>query len=261
MLDPDPINEPGALDIIGRMKIDPAALYLQLANLIETMPDLDAGRPYPPETMQWLGRAEALVRASGDASATVAFHHKAQTLGDAVLGRGNAHAIRALLYGALAQAELSAPAAAQGTFIAAGDTFTAFAAVAKVFQRAKRQLLLVDKWAEPSILTDFAVTAPEGVEVRILTALKEARRVLLRPAVERWQAQFASARPIVVRMAQPALLHDRLILVDETEAWVLQQSFNHLAEATHTSISRTDAELAAAKAEAYSVLWDGAEPL
>lgn len=234
---------------------------MQITQLVASMPNLEAGRPFPPATMQWLGRAAALLEASGSRGEAMSIRHKMETLGDALLGRGNAHAIRALMYGALARAELAAPASSQGTFIPAGDMFTAFAAVGKVFARATRELLLVDKWAEASILTDFAVTAPEGVEVRILTAMKETRRAILKPALERWAAQFGSLRPVSIRMAHAALLHDRLILVDATEAWVMGQSFNHLAEATHTSISRTDPELAAAKVAAYTAMWDAAEQL
>ena len=45
--------------------------------------------------------------------------------------------IAAIVYGALAKAEFAAPAAVQGTFIAADHFFTAFAAVGKVLKTAR----------------------------------------------------------------------------------------------------------------------------
>ena len=38
-------------------------------------------------------------------------------------------------------------------------------AVAKVLARAKKDLLLVDGYADQTIITDYAITAPEGVQL------------------------------------------------------------------------------------------------
>ncbi len=243
------------------MSLDPESLYIHLGRLVASMPDLRGPGPITPEINQWLGRAVALVEASGANGADIAFLKVATQGLDTVLRDQNAQAIAAIVYSALARAEMNAPASAQGAFIAAGDALNAFAAVAKVLARAKNDLMLVDGYADPTILTDYAVTAPEGVQLRILTANKESRKLALRPAVERWGKQFGADRPIAVRVAPAASLHDRLILVDGAEAWSPGQSFNAMAERSHTSIVKSDPELSAMKVQAYEAMWQNADPL
>jgi hypothetical protein len=69
----------------------------------------------------------------------------------------------------------------------------------------------------------------------------------------------AAIRPI--SLAPAKTLHDRLIIVDEAIVWLLGQSFNKLAERSHTSIVRVDTETAALKIRAYTKEWEAATPL
>ena len=69
-----------------------------------------------------------------------------------VLREANAHTIAVIVHEALAKAELNAPATAQGSFIAAGSTFDAFAAVGKVLAEAKTDVLMVDPYADEKVL-------------------------------------------------------------------------------------------------------------
>lgn len=242
------------------MTTDPETLYLHLRRLVATMPDLASGDTRDPERLQWLGRAAALIEKSGDLTDFVQL--KASADGIDFLRRDvNARKIESIVHRALARAELQAPASAQGAFIAAGDTLNAFAAVAKVLARAKSDILMVDAYADQTIITGFAVTAPEGVKIRILGADREARKMSLRPAVANWTQQFGPSRPIEVRVAPQADLHDRLILIDGTEAWSAGQSFNGMAQKSHTSIERSDAELATMKIQAYEAIWKTAQLL
>ncbi len=235
-------------------------LYAQLRQLVASMPALAGPGPITAEDHGWLGRASALVEAAGEGRDATMLKMRIDSLGT-ILRSQSAHSIAAIVHRALSRAEMAAPAAARGAFIAAGEPFSALAAVAQVFGQAKTGLLLVDKYAEASILTDFAVTAPVGVEVHILTMLKEAKRATLTPVIERWALQFGTTRPVSVRMVPGSALHDRLILVDWTDAWITGQSFNHLAETAPTYLSRLDPELAEAKVAAYREMWEGAEPL
>jgi hypothetical protein len=233
--------------------------YFEFRELVSTLPDLDGDDWATPTGRMWLGRSHAAVQANGDPFDAISFRTAMDGLGT-VLHQRNVQTIVSILYRALAHAERLAPAALQGQFIAAGQHLSAFSAVAKVFARAQRDLLLVDGYADQSIVTDFAVTAPEQTSIRILTADKEARKQVLRPAIERWSRQFAS-RALSARTVPAATLHDRLILVDGSEVWILGQSFNGLAQRSHSSISQLDSELAVQKVEAYGALWASASPI
>lgn len=48
------------------MQIDPESYYRQLGRLIESMPDFWGFDQFTSETHQWLGRADALIMASGE---------------------------------------------------------------------------------------------------------------------------------------------------------------------------------------------------
>jgi hypothetical protein len=125
------------------MPLDAEALYVQLGRLVETMPDLEAGMPFPPETDKWFGRAYALVRVVNlvDAVQFGLAVTKAKSYHTKIHDEG-CNEIRDIIYRNLAVAELDAPASAQGAFVPAGNAFDAFAGIGKVLGAAKRDLLI-----------------------------------------------------------------------------------------------------------------------
>lgn len=193
------------------MLINPEALYFQLGRLVASMPDLHSG-PITSDFSQWLGRAAVLVEAVGNRYDAALLMVAADSI-NGMQRSIHAGTIVSVIHRALARAEVNAPASEQGAFIAAGNTLNAFAAVAKVLAMAQADILIVDGYADQSIIADFAVTAPANVTLRILGANKEVRKLAMRPAASRWATQFKD-RPLEVRVASAAILHDRLILID-----------------------------------------------
>src|SRR3546814_17534560 len=100
------------------------------------MPELDGTGPITSEINQWVGRAIALVEASGAGVADIASLRVCSQGLASTIRNQNAQAIATIVYSALGRAELKAPVSAQGAFIVAGDTLNAFAAVAKAIGRA-----------------------------------------------------------------------------------------------------------------------------
>lgn len=237
------------------MALDPQALYVQLGRIIETMPMLRAPSR-TPAMKQWLGRASALVEASGNGVDTGLFTIAAvNVLSHTVMVNARAaDEIETILYRSLARAELNAPTSAQGAFIPTGGGFDALAALAKIMGAAKSSLLLVDPYMDEKLLTDFAAVAGEGVFLQLL-ADQQSVKPALKPAAARWMAQHGQLRPIEARLAAARSLHDRLIVVDQSEAWVLTQSFNAIAARSPASIVRSDTETAALKIAYYENVW------
>ena len=64
-----------------------------------------------------------------------------------------------------------------------------------------------------------------------------------------------------VRLAAARTLHDRLVIVEDRDAYTLGQSFNRLAKRAPTSLVRADAETAKMKAVAYADIWSQAKPI
>jgi hypothetical protein len=172
---------------------------------------------------------------------------------------GKAQEIVAIVHHALATVEARLPAGAKGSFIAAGGVFDAFQAVGKVLATAASDVLIVDAYGGHEVL-DYALATPELVKLRVL-ADRARYQKSLKPAGEKWSAQFGASRPLELRLTAPKTLHDRLIIVDQKAVWSVGQSFNALATRVHTSISRLEPEIASQKLDAYATMWNAASPL
>ncbi|WP_367394975.1 hypothetical protein [Cupriavidus sp. Agwp_2] len=242
------------------MKIEPESLYMQIGQIIATMPDLTRVGHYSNDVLQWLGRAAALIEASGDIADSVTFRNLTGRLHFQGMRPSLTQEIALLLHRALARAEIRAPASAQGSFIPVGESFSAVAAVSKVLAGARQTVLIVDPYADAKVLTDFAVLAPEGVQVRILSDAGTVKPSL-KPAAESWSKQYGAARPLEIRLAPARSLHDRIITVDDAQAWTLTQSLKDFAARSPASIVKVDAETGGLKIGAYSVIWQEAAAL
>ena len=232
--------------------------YMRLTHLLSEMPELMTPGPVTTEMQKWLGKAVAVVDdgdkvAGGELEAIVKLFPP-----DLLLRKHSVQQVVSILHIALAKAELVVPAALTGSFIAAGSSYDAYAAVAKVLKSAKADLVLIDPYASETVL-NYALAAPENVSIRVLSDSATVKPSL-KPAAVAWATQHV-ARPLQARLAAPKTLHDRLILVDGSTAWSLGQSFNKLAERAHTSISQLEPEIAKMKLAAYTAMWNAAVPL
>lgn len=73
--------------------------------------------------------------------------------------------------------------------------------------------MLVDPYADDTLVSDFVALAPEGIPVYVL-ADAGAARPSLKPGAQRWTTQWGAKRPFEVRLAPAKSLHDRLIITD-----------------------------------------------
>jgi len=242
--------------------MDPQALYTQLGRLIESAPNFGGASRLTAEQHKWLGQAHALVTQAGAIADAVTIAQSVPNLtnGMAVTRARAQEAILGAVYRALATAELAAPANAQGAFIPAGNAFDAHVAFAKVFGAATKEVLIVDPYMDDKALTEFGVLAPEGTTIRLLSD-ERTFKPALPPAVAKWREQYKISRPLEAKLAPPSSLHDRLVIVDQRDVWVLTQSTNAFATRAPASIVRVDPETAALKLAAYVTVWTASKPL
>src|SRR4051794_14378983 len=124
--------------------MDAETLYFQLRQLVATTPKFDNTNAVAAEDRLWLGRAAVLIPLAIPTGVdALKFSSACDSIGNGseVMHPLHVATLLSVLNRALAQAEMAAPAAAQGQFVGAGDAFSALAAVAKVFNRAKGDLL------------------------------------------------------------------------------------------------------------------------
>lgn len=235
--------------------LDAENIYRRIGRLIETAPASPTNSQLSPDLLKWCGQALAAVQLTGDlllkAEITVAI--------DGLQANTRAVAfqkIMMVLYKALALAEIHAPAGAQGAFIPVGNSFDAFAAVAKVFGAATEDIFLVDPYMDESVLLDFGGSVPDGVSLRLLTDKATVKSSLVQ-AAGRWKEQYKS-HSFGLRFALPRALHDRSILIDGIQAWSVTQSLKDLAKRSPAEIVRAD-DTALLKIAAYEDIWTKAE--
>ena len=248
-------------------RMESEALYAQLGRIIEGAPNLKTlppgARPgtIPPLTadqMLWLGRAEALITEVFGYPVTVGFLQIWRQLDE---DRSRvADEVMKHLYRALAAIEMELPTPATGAFIPAGNTFDALKAVKRVFEGARADILIVDPYLDEKILTEYALLAPSGILLRLLTDVGSHKPSLI-PAITHFKKQYGNDRPLEVRGAAAKSLHDRMVAIDGRRIWTVGQSFNALAARAPTSFVEVDQETATLKMEAYKAIWQSAAPI
>lgn len=234
------------------MPLSAEELYQRFGRLLENVPDFSGYGALSTEQLQWLGRAQALIKESNDLAALVDISVAAKNM----LGPSRADAFKQImltLHSQMASVELRAPASSHGAFIPVASTFDAFAAISRLLQTATRDILIVDPYLDETVLTDFGTVVPLGVTLRLL-ADSATVKPSLAPAATRWVAQHGSSRPLSVRSAASKTLHDRALFIDQSRAWTLTQSLKDFAKRSPAEIVRAD-DTAALKIAAYEQIW------
>jgi hypothetical protein len=236
----------------GHIKLQPEEAYRLFGRLLENVPDFSGYGTLSVEQLKWLGRVEALVKEVGDTSAYVKIGIAVKNM----LGPQRADAFKQImltLYGEMAAAELRAPQSAQGAFVPVASAFDAFAAISKLFQSAKSDVLLVDPYLDETVLTEFGTVVSSGIAFRLLSDSSTVKPSLA-PAANKWATQYGASRPLSVRPSPPKTLHDRAIFIDQTTAWTLTQSLKDFARRSPAEVVRAD-DTAALKIAAYEQIW------
>jgi hypothetical protein len=240
------------------MQVTPERLYFDLGRLMADMPDL-ASAPMTRELQTWLASAHELVKASGALAEALRLNVACGNL-DGPLPDRNAEMIANIVHRAFVKAEANAPREVRGSVVMLEGDIQAYKAVHKLLATTNSDALLVDPDAAGKLLADYAILTPERVTVRILA--DEARyKPSLVTGAYRWQERFGGGRELKVRLASPSSLHERLVLLDDTRAWLLGAPFSELAKRPHTALVRMRPEDEARKIAVYSEVWEAAEPV
>ncbi len=247
------------------MTIDWERIYMGLGALLANPPgghpDALARAPgqVSADMHQWVGRVFAFVEMAGDPSDIAATKTASDHL-NTVLRQGNAGEIYSVAHRTLARAEARVAPARQGAFVPVGHQLDAFAAIGHVFSAATHRVLLVDPYMDEKAVTSFGTLVPQTASFHLLADERD-RKASLTPAVDAWIAQYGAARPLEARLAPYRVLHDRMIICDDAQVWVLTQSLNAFAARSPATILKVDAETSALKVAAYAAIWAAASPL
>ena len=211
------------------------------------------------EQLRWVARVDALLKFAGNIRASVAFDLAKLAIGSSNFDEGK---LLQPLYDAYYLTELSVPSALQGAFIPPGDTWNGYAALVRILQDECDSLLIVDPYISADIFPEFMPHASARSGVRILTTKQTKLHEALLASAEKWkQTHPLPTESVEVRYAETAALHDRLLIIDNKEAWLVSQSIKDIAKRSPASVTRADAEIAIMKAQFYDALWSTSTPI
>ena len=244
-------------------------LYQRAGILLSEVPNFNRQGALNDQEDQWLAAALAVIESASEIvpvpdvleifDAKYAAKMVVSQIANAHLRATNARIVISLLRRVLGRLELQVQTAIVGAYVPAGDVDEAHKAVGAVLRTAVKDVLLVDPFADETILKAYAEQAPDNIVVRVLTD-PDKHEPTLKAAREIWKKQYGDKRPLQVRLAK-APLHDRLIIVDGERAWTVTQSFKDLAATRPTTIVSTPNEIAELKIKAYQEIWSGASAI
>ena len=236
-------------------------ILLKLVDLLENIPDFPRTGTVAGESpaRQWLARAGALIKRL-DAPGQRAKLDTAM----GVLGTHSVWAvdqIKGQVQDAIEGLRLDLELEGRGDFgnvYAAGEVYRLFSdlkdIVARPLIRTCEEILLVDPYFNGEAFRDYLSTLASGKTIRIL-AERYAKDV--RAYAARHATQYGTA--IEIRRSRE--LHDRLVIVDNSDCWVVGASVKDAAAKSATYLLPLPPELAEAKRDIYSAVWDRAEVL
>lgn len=240
-----------------RPKLSPEQIMALIEDMLRNAPEFPYEGSLSTADLKWLGRAESVIEAAGYTNDLLDFRVARKSLGTMTHSRTE---ILGPLHNVHSKSELLAPASAQGAFIPAGDTWNGYAAIVKLVQQPCDDLLIVDPYVNSDLFTDFAphVVAKRGL--RCITAKRSENHAGLEASQRRWSSDHPE-KPVEVRYSPPKELHDRLIIIDDREVWLVSQSLKDIAKRSPASVSKADPEIAEMKSAHYTELWSKSETI
>jgi hypothetical protein len=242
-----------------RLIEEPFLLHQLLDELFGSMPEFKEGVPVGEADHLWLGHATALIDLQADIQDKDEFRKAARSLSGLEHDR-HVQTIRNIVSIALKKSELALPIRSEVNFIPKGGVFQAFSRFNQVIRNAKKDVMIVDPYANHVILTDFASQIANNITIRILTKSSKNKYLLIK-ALSRWIIEHGNTKPIQIKIAKREYLHDRFLVVDRINAWQLGQSFANIAQKTHTNFARIDHDAAAKNISELESLWDEASDM
>ena len=122
--------------------------------------------------------------------------------------------------------------------------------------------MVVDPYLNSEFFIEFMPHAAAKKTVRGLTTKRNENHTVLLATAGKWARDPASTgRPVELKYAPKGALHDRLIIIDGREVWLITQSLKDIAKLSPASVTRAEIEVGQLKAEHYESVWQLSTPL
>jgi hypothetical protein len=137
-----------------------------------------------------------------------------------------------------------------GVSIAQGQPYHFFDEVRKIVETARSDLFFIDRYLEADFVSRYMPYVMKGTTVRLLAREGIPR---LKPAIE----LFASQSGLTVQIRSTQNIHERCVIVDQTECYLSGDSFKDGAKNQPATLLRVTDAFDEVRAR-YEAVWQGA---
>lgn len=141
-----------------------------------------------------------------------------------------------------------------GQVFGPGAVYDFFKALKRLVSSVSKSLLIVDPFVDISVFDTYLSDLPNGVSVRLLLRQTSTD---LKQSIEKFVIQHR----INIEVRKSSEFHDRVIIVDMTDCWVLGQSIKDAAKSMPTYLAPLSIDIAKLKITHYENIWSKATPL
>ena len=141
-----------------------------------------------------------------------------------------------------------------GNVYDAGEVYKLFSDLKKIIGAASEEILLVDPYFNGEAFDDYLSTIGLGKKIKIL-----AERYA--DDVRAYAGKHVQQYGTNIEIRRSKELHDRLVMVDNLDCWIVGASIKDAAAKSSTYLMPLRPDLAQRKRAIYSGVWDRAEPL
>lgn len=236
----------------GDGPVEKHILLLKLTEALENAPDfgdqpaLEANTPQ----RQWLSQAGALLKRLG-IEHSVQFKSSFNMLGQ--YWKWATSQITGQVLDAIEEIKLELELDDRsdiGVAYAPGDVYRFFADLKEIINSAECNLMIVDPYFNGEAFDAYLSTIDTNVEIKILA---DRYSKDINAYIEKHKAQFDAE----ITLKQSKELHDRIIFVDDTAAWIMGGSIKDAGKKA-TYLIPLQTEIALAKQEIYRDIWNRA---
>lgn len=235
-----------------RLLMEPIVLLEKLRVLIASAPPLAGRGSYGQEQFTWLGKAAALI-SSWNQTEAASFGVAATSLAGNLNREMNVGAIFTTIHKAIATLENSLPQPG-GQAFGPGAAYDFFRALRGLVASTDKSLVVVDPYMDAETFDGYLSALPAGRAVRLLIS-KFADDV--RVAATKFTAQRGGS----LEVRKSSDIHDRVLLVDGSQCWVLGASIKDAALKRPTYLAPLAPDIAAQKVTIYEGVWNAARPI
>ena len=222
----------------------------ELEELIRSRPPKSSIRHETDENIEWLGRAQAVIR-RWDQNKAITFDVDVRSI-HGLLAQSNPSYLNVLVMLNMARYELKMfLEPSTDIVVEAGKAYQYFEGIRRVVELSTSEVFFIDPYINADFVSRYLVYVNEGVRVRILSKQYIAELI---PAVK----ALSEEKKIQIEVRSAQELHDRYVITDKRNCYQSGASFKDGGKNAPTTFVEIHDTFKAVLG-AYEAIWESAE--